>query len=398
MGLVLERLTAGEGIDDAPPGRLRRLTLTEFRNHARTDLELDGRPVVLTGPNGAGKTNVLEAISLLSPGRGLRAIRAGEASRDGGGPWAVAATVDTEAGPVAVGTGIGRDERGDKRLVRIDGAAGTMRALAEHLRIAWLTPQMDRLFVDGASDRRRFLDRLVFGHDPAHARRVSAYEKAVRERQAVLREGRRDPAWLDAIERQIAGHGIAVALARVAGIARLNGTMAAATGPFPQAVLSLAGEPEGMLAAGGDALEAERRLLAALAANRVRDGESGTTSAGPHRSDLVAVHGGTGRAAPQCSTGEQKALLIAIILADARAARAASGRHSGDGGRPAPVLLLDEVVAHLDSLRRTALFDALTALGLQAFLTGTDAALFAGLDAQHFQVQGGLVRVEAAHG
>jgi DNA replication and repair protein RecF len=377
----------------ATPARpaVTRLTLTDFRSYAHARLAADERPVVLTGPNGAGKTNLLEAISFLAPGRGMRRAKLAEIDRRApetrpAGAWAVAATVTTARGPVQIGTG--RDaasESGERRLLRVDGAAAASQAtLAEHLSLVWLTPQMDRLFLEGSGARRRFLDRLVYGFDPAHAARVGAYEQAMRERARLLRDGPADPAWLAALEQRMAEQGVAVAAARREVTARLDFACRAARGPFPAARLALTGEVEQWLAE-KPALAAEEELRSRLAAARRIDGETGTTLVGPHRGDLAVSHADTGMAAAQCSTGEQKALLIAVLLAQARLQAEQSGR--------TPVMLLDEVTAHLDGTRRAALFAEIAGLGVQAWLTGTDPGLFAELErsAQFFGVADGAV-------
>jgi DNA replication and repair protein RecF len=367
------------------------LDLADFRNYATLRLELAPRPVVLTGPNGAGKTNLLEAVSYLAPGRGLRRAALGAVARIGAGTgrWAVAARLATRSGPVRLGTGLD-DERSRRRAVHVDGApARGQMALAELISIVWLTPEMDRLFQDGAAGRRRFLDRMVYGFDPEHAGRVAAYEQAVRGRARLLRNGVDDVAWLAAQEDIIADKGVAIAAARRDTVARL----AVATGeddggprssPFPRAGLTLEGAVEGWLAE-GPALAAEDRLRAALAASRGADAASGTTAHGPHRSDLRVRHLAAGQPAELCSTGEQKALLIAIVLAHARLQALARGAP--------PVLLLDEVAAHLDADRRAALYDRLVRLGSQVWMTGTDTALFEGLErrAQFFAVDNAIV-------
>ena len=344
-----------------------RLKLSDFRGYADAHIEVDRRPVVLTGPNGAGKTNILEALSLLAPGRGLRRARLSDLDRQGGGPWAVAARLKRgEDDPVEVGTG--RDpEGGEKRIVRID--ARTVRGQAQLATIGaiqWLTPQMDGLFLDGAGNRRRFLDRLVTGADPDHAGRLAAYDHAQRERLRLLREGRADPTWLDALEDTMARHGVAVAAARRERVHALDSATVGA-GAFPQAALRLAGSVESWLD-DTPALGVEDRLRARLKEMRRIDAEAGITTEGPHRSDLDVTHVGRGQAARLCSTGEQKALLLSIQLANARLVKGHSGA--------APLLLLDEVAAHLDEVRRAALFDEILALGAQAWLTGTDAQLF----------------------
>src|SRR5690606_32242933 len=272
--------------------------------------------------NGAGKTNLLEAVSLLAPGRGLRGAAYAEIARDGGaGGWAVAATVETAAGPLRIGTGIEPSLSGSEaprsRAVRIDGvAASGAGALAGHVRILWLTPAMDRLFLEGASERRRFLDRLVIGFDPAHGTRVNAYERALRERNRLLAEERMDDAWLSGLEDQMAAHGVAIAAARVEMLARLRGALDAA-GPFPRAGLALEGTLETALAE-APAVDIEDAYRARLAAARGRDAGAGRTLEGPHRTDLLVRHMVRDREARACSTGEQKALLIGIVLANAR--------------------------------------------------------------------------------
>jgi len=374
---------------------LQRLVLTDFRNYGRAEIQLDRRPVVLTGPNGAGKTNLLEAISFLIPGRGLRHARLPEidrmlAAEADGQPrraaWGIAATVNRPEAQVDLGTGRDPAAAGgrDRRLVKIDGAlAGGQSALAQILSVAWLTPQMDRLFLDGALQRRKFVDRLVFGLDPDHAKRLGQYDHLLHERVQVLRgegDGRRDPAWLAVLEQQIAERGIAISAARRDLIDRLTAAMAAGAGPFPRALLRLEGAVDSWL---GEvpALAAEERLRDMLAHSRAADAEAGGALWGPHRSDLVAVHQGNGMPAALCSTGEQKALLVATVLAFAR--------QLADLRAQTPLLLLDEVVAHLDETRRHALFEELRLLGLQAWLTGTDAAFFDGMagDAQFFDVR-----------
>ena len=373
-----------------------RLVVSDFRCYRREALETDPRPVVLTGPNGAGKTNLLEALSFLAPGRGLRQARLGEVDRRSPSlpgeipdaaarPWAVAARLAGPVGECEIGTG--RDpaaEEGarERRLLRIDGAPQRgLTGLAERLAVLWLTPQMDGLFLDSKSARRRFLDRLVLCFDPGHAGRLNAYELAASERMRLLRgEGpAAQSGWLDALEQQIAEQGVAIAAARLDLAARLGAVLAEADGSFPRPALALQGEVEAWL---GEmpALAAEERMRARLAAGRALDAEAGRAHLGPHRSDLLVAFEATGMPAAECSTGEQKALLIAILLGQARLM-------ATERSRP-PLLLLDEIAAHLDDGRRRALFDALLALGVQAWLTGTDLGLFAafGEAAQFFRV------------
>ncbi len=372
------------------------LTLTNFRCYRSLRLDVDDRPVVLTGPNGAGKTNLLEAISFLTPGRGLRRARLGDVHRRTGdgaaeGGWGVAARFVTGAGPVEIGTGLppgdnSADDGSVRRTVRIDGVdMRSQAALGEHIAALWLTPDMERLFADGASGRRRFLDRLVFALDPAHSGRLSAYQRALRERARLLRDGDRpDVGWLDVLEGTMVEKGVAIAAARAALVERLNAACSAGSSPFPAAGLALAGAVEDWLAE-MPALDAEDRFRHALAAARLHDGATGGAAVGPHLSDLLVTHLARQAAAAQCSTGEQKALLISIVLANARLRRLDRGAM--------PLLLLDEVAAHLDEVRRTALFEEILALGAQAWMTGTDAALFSALggEAQFFRVEGARI-------
>lgn len=375
---------------------IRRLDLTDFRNYRSLRLEVDPAPVVLTGVNGAGKTNLLEALSFLAPGRGLRRAALGDVARTREGDvapgWAVAARVDSRNGQIALGSGVESpvaDAQRSRRVVRIDGApARGQAALAEHLSIVWLTPEMDRLFQDGSSGRRRFIDRMVFGFDPEHANRLASYEQAVRGRQRLLRDNAGDGAWLSVLEETIASSGVALAAARGEAVARLDAALrssdAAAGLPFPRAGLELIGEVDAWLAE-GPALAAEDRLRAALAGARRRDGSAGRTEHGPHRSDLRVSHIDKNMPAARCSTGEQKALLIAIVLAHAHLLTLDRGA--------APVLLLDEVAAHLDEGRRAALAARILDLGAQAWLTGTDDSLFESFRgaAQFLQVADALV-------
>jgi DNA replication and repair protein RecF len=344
---------------------------------------------VLFGPNGAGKTNLLEAISFLTPGRGLRNAAIAEVGRRaladaGGRPWAVAAELESADGLVRIGTGI-ETQSVARRTVRIDGESAPPGRLAEFLRLVWLTPREDRLFLEGASERRRFFDRLVFAGDPTHAVHAAAYERAMRERMRLLAEPPTDPVWLQALETRLAKAGAAIAAARAETLAALLAEIAArGERPFPQASLRLSGEWEGLAAAGVSPVEIESRLASSLAASRARDAAAGRALTGPHRGDLLVTYVQKGRPAAESSTGEQKALILNLILAQAsRLSRAES--------QPNPILLLDEVAAHPDSFRRSALFDEIEALGLQAFLTGTDASLFAALKgrAQGFSVDAG---------
>lgn len=366
-----------------------KLTLTNFRNYANLSVELRQGPVVLTGDNGAGKTNLLEAISLLTPGRGLRRAPYAEIARESGdGGFALHATLDGPSGPTEIGTGVtgGSDADGSRR-VRINAApARSADAMLEWLRVVWLTPAMDALFTGPAADRRRFLDRLVLAIDANHGQRALDYEKAMRGRNRLLSEGSRDGAWFDAIETQMAETGVAIAAAR-AEMVRLLAAMIEklpGDGPFPQADIGLDGELESAVTT-LPAVEVEERFRRALADGRERDRASGRTLDGPHRSDLLVRHRPKAMPAELCSTGEQKALLVGIVLSHARLTGEMSGLP--------PVLLLDEIAAHLDAGRRAALFAILEELNCQAFMTGTDAALFSALAgrAQFLSVDHGAV-------
>lgn len=361
-----------------------RLRLSHFRNHATTALDLDHRHVVLTGPNGAGKTNLLEAVSLFSPGRGLRRAPFDVLSEAGGSlPWAVAATIETEEGPVDIGTGLA--ENGVGRRLRVNGAnAGAIEELSDYVRILWLTPDMDGLFRGPASDRRRFLDRLVMTLIPGHGVAVSSFEKAMRQRNRLL-ETNGDPLWLNAIETQMAEHAAAVHFARMDSIGHLQ-TLAAQSvdeSAFPAAQLSLSKLFDGNeVPVSSSALE--ERFLATWRNSRALDRAAGRTTTGPHRVDFQVVHQQKSMPAALCSTGEQKALLIGLILAHARLVASMT--------RITPILLLDEIAAHLDPNRRMALFRALDDLRTQCWMTGTDKELFvsAGSNVQHFHVNSGL--------
>lgn len=371
---------------------LQSVTLAAFRNYAtsRLDLPADAPPLIaLNGPNGAGKTNFLEAISLLSPGRGLRNARLSELQNAGSAtPWSVFARGHGLSGDVAIGTGRDPSGASERRVVKIDGEAQRgQTALGDHLSVIWLTPQMDGLFRDGASERRRYLDRLVFNLDPAHAGRVQRYERSLRERARLLRDGIADEGWLKALEAMLAETGVAIAAARRTLLHRLQAACAQAIGPFPRPALALDGWLEGELV-GRSALDAEDALASSLAASRLRDAELGGAAQGPHRSDLRVSYADKDMPAALGSTGEQKALLIALTLANARMLQA-------ERGAP-PILLLDEVVAHLDGVRRAALFDELRALDAQCWMTGTDSDLFAplGADAARFTVAAGVIAAD----
>lgn len=366
-----------------------RLTLTHFRNHSHTDLRFSSPLVAFTGANGAGKTNILEALSLLSPGRGLRRAKLADLiAADSTAGFAVSAdllAMNFEAGddPVKIGTGLagpqasGRDIRIDKVPVK------SSEALLELCTLLWLTPAMDGLFTGGASDRRRFFDRMVMALHPSHGRVATRFEQAMRARNKMLDEGVHDPVWFEGVEAQMAEAAAAMQSARLATLDLLCAAIddaRDAVSAFPHAVLALAGF---------ERFEHEQGYRAALASGRVRDRAAGRTLEGPHRVDLLVRHGPKDVEARLASTGEQKALLIGLVLAQARLVKQETGQ--------AAILLLDEIAAHLDARRRAALYDLCAELGGQTFMTGTDASLFDALDgavgsrADHFTVDDGRV-------
>jgi DNA replication and repair protein RecF len=374
-----------------------RLTLTDFRNHAALDLPLDSRPVCLFGPNGAGKTNILEALTMLAPGRGLRSAALMDVVRVGGEEhgqpnlsqlWAVAARVLFDGEETMLGAGAERTpEGGVKRVTRRDGAPATASDLADAARMTWLTPALDRLFSGPAGDRRRFFDRLTLARAPEHGHAAAAYERALRERQRLLSDRNFDDAWLGGLEREMAAHGAAIAAARVETLHRLQDAIdARPDGAFPKAVLALEGSLEAQFEQGAKSADVEEGFARTLRDVRGRDAGAGRALDGPQRSDLKARHAPKDMPADQCSTGEQKALLVGLVLAQARAL-------AGDAGAGPALILVDEAAAHLDSLRRAALFDELLANPGQSWLTGTDQSLFEafGHRAQFFEVRDGTV-------
>ena len=341
---------------------LSQLSLSHFRSHASAALDLDARPVAIYGPNGAGKTNLIEAVSLFSPGRGLRRAAAQEmARRPEGIGWRVTGHLHSlhQVHEVEI-----RSEEAGSRQVRIDGKPAAQLALGRIARVLWLVPSMDRLWIEGAEGRRRFLDRMTLSFQPAHADLSLAYEKAMRERNRLLKDQVRDGHWYVALERQMAEAGIAIHRNRQAALAELRAAQAEGETAFPTAELELTGTEGGMP-------ETEADFRAALHDSRFRDLAAGRTLVGPHRADLHGVYAAKGVPARDCSTGEQKALLISLILANARGL-------AREFGAP-PILLLDEVAAHLDATRRAALYDEVCALGAQAWMTGTGAELFSDL-------------------
>lgn len=368
-----------------------RLMLTNFRNYTSEALDFAPGAVVLTGENGAGKTNLLEAVSYLSPGRGMRRASHEDVARAGSDGFAIHARVDGPQGEVEIGTGtlFERSPTAEStvRRVRINGAnARSADELLDWLRVIWLVPAMDALFTGPAAERRRFIDRLVLAIDPSHGRRALDYEKAMRGRNRLLLDNARDDGWFDAIETQMAETGSAIAAARVEMVRLLSGMMERLPddSPFPKADIALSGTLEEAFAHQA-AVDVEESFRSALAGNRYRDRAAGRTLEGPHRSDLLVRHRPKNMQAELCSTGEQKALLTGLVLSHARLVRELTGTP--------PILLLDEIAAHLDAGRRAALFDILADLNCQAFMTGTDAALFSSLagQAQFFTVSGGKV-------
>jgi DNA replication and repair protein RecF len=372
---------------------IRRLTLSNFRSYHAAQIRLDrAGPVVLTGPNGAGKTNLIEAISLLAPGRGLRRATMEEfAFSEGDGAWAISAEIEGMLGLATLGTGIdppGGEESTPMRKCRIDReSVGSATAFADHLRVVWLTPAMDPLFNGPASERRRFLDRLVLAVDAQHSSRVAALERSLRSRNRLLEDSPGDTHWLDAIEHETAEVAVAVAAGRAETAKRLSAALEASRDTareFPQAQITLQGWMEQLLP-DHSAVEIEDRYRALLKDNRARDAAAGRTLDGPHLSDLVVSHAGKNIPAADASTGEQKALLIRLVLAHAGLIKQMTGF--------APLLLLDEVIAHLDPSRRASLYDALSRLGAQVWMTGADPAAFGDIvgRAQVFLVRSGVV-------
>jgi DNA replication and repair protein RecF len=365
------------------------VSLQQFRNYEGTRIETTGAPVVLSGNNGAGKTNILEAISLLTPGRGLRRARLSELGNiHTASAWAVSANICGMQGEVQIGTG--RDpqaeEASEKRLLKIDGKPARSHAeLGRHMAMIWLTPQMEQLFQEGASAGRKFLDRLVYSFDPEHATRVNEYEYAMRERNRLLQTGGYDSAWLDALEQTMSETGAAIAQARLSTAANINHAIMASQLGFPKAHVAVHGVVEDQLQSGQPALYVEEQFKAQLRQQRPQDAAAGRAVIGSHRSELRVLHVDKGMQAETCSTGEQKAVLLSIVLAQARAAAAWKG--------VIPVLLLDEVIAHLDATRKLELFQEICQIGAQVWMTGTDPNIFADLrgKAQFFQVKNGTV-------
>ena len=374
--------------DGAP--MVRRLILSEFRSYPALDLSIAGKLVAFLGENGAGTTNLLEALSLFSVGRGLRRADLPEMAREGGsGGFAVSILLETGGGEHRLGTALEPAKSGGfERTSRIDrNPVSSASAFSDFIRLVWLTPALDGLFTGAPGERRRFLDRLVLAVDPGHGARVNALERALRSRNKLLEAERLDAAWLDAVEREVAETGIAVAMARQETAGRLQALINETRregDPFPWAALTLEGPLDAILGS-ASALEVEDTYRGWLADNRLRDRAAGRTLIGPQATDLLVRHGPKDVAAERASTGEQKALLVGLVLAHARLVAAMTGI--------VPLVLLDEVAAHLDPRRRVGLYEALDALGAQVFMTGADPALFADLPAggTRFAVTGGRV-------
>lgn len=371
---------------------LTKIALKDFRNYGTLSLGLEPGMVVLTGENGAGKTNLLEAVSFLSPGRGLRRATLEEATRIGAdGGFAVHAEIQGPFGTCRIGTGTAGATGGAEtvaRSVRINGEpARSAEAMLEWLRVIWITPAMDSLFTGPAADRRRFLDRLVLAIDPAHGRRAANYEKAMRSRNRLFADDVRDSAWYAAIEREMAETGVAIAAARAEMLRLLEAMIERlpAESPFPKAHMALEGTVDAAIR-DKPAVDVEEEFRTRLREERARDRAAGRALEGPHRSELLVRHAPKNMPAENCSTGEQKALLVGLVLAHARL----TGELSGN----APVLLLDEIAAHFDADRRRALFGILDELNCQAFMTGTEPTLFSSLEgrAQFLTVAGGTIR------
>lgn len=364
--------------DVTPHARILKLKLSNFRSYRQTSLDLEGRTALFLGANGAGKTNILEAVSFLTPGRGLRrATFEDVAATEGDGSWAVAAEIDGALGRASLGTGIDAPagDEGPQRKSRIDREpVSSAAAFAEHLRVVWLIPEMDGLFLGPGSERRRFLDRLVLAIDAEHSARVSGLDRALRSRNRLLEEPNFDSKWMDAIEHEVAELAIAVAAARSETVKRLAAEIEAnrdAQSGFPTAQIALDGEVERALDI-ESATEVEERYRMRLRDNRPRDRAAGRTLEGPHRSDLIVLHQEKAIEASRASTGERKALLVGLILSHARLVASMHGF--------APVVLLDDVAAFLDAERRAALFGALEKLGAQVLVTGVDESAFSALD------------------
>ncbi|KAF0114616.1 MAG: DNA replication and repair protein RecF [Hyphomonadaceae bacterium] len=363
---------------------IRRLILTQFRNHARLELDISSKAVVLFGENGAGKTNILEAISMLGSGRNLRSADLMEMARSGedGGPFAISALLGLGDETRRIGVGLDLSKEGPRKIARLDGKDANPRQLLDTLRLVWITPQMDRIFAGAQGERRRFIDRITLSFFPELSIQANAYERAIKERQKVLEAQNQDRIWLSALEEQAAINGVAIGCARIEAIAMLQKEIdARVQDVFPKAQLRIEGLVEGSLMNGQTIAQIEVDFAKQLSSNRNKDAAAGRCLIGPHRSEIYATHMGNGMDAEKCSTGEQKALLIGIIIA--QACCIANGTANSEFGsdfscfaRPNPIILLDEANAHLDSTRREGLAQELLSIRAQTWLTGTDKLLF----------------------
>jgi len=364
------------------------LSLHHFRNYEHARLDVSAKPVVLFGHNGAGKTNILEALSLLVPGRGLRRAKLADmAQANHEDPWAVVAYANGLQGEVMIATGRDTEQNEiEKRALKIDGKPAKSQAdLTRHMNMLWLTPQMEQIFLEGTSEARKFLDRLVYSFDGEHASQVNAYEQAMRERNRLLSMGNADSAWLSALENTMAEKAAAIGAARLLTVQHINHAIAESTLSFPKPLLNVRGIVEDLFAENKSGVEAENHFRDSLKGSRNRDAEAGRTLLGTHRSELTVLHREKGVAAHLCSTGEQKALILSIVLAQSRAGTTWNG--------VVPVILLDEVVAHLDPTRRLELFEEIVDTRAQVWMTGTDRSLFVGIEnaAQFFEVRNGTI-------
>lgn len=374
---------------------IRRLILTQFRNHARLELDIDKNAVVLFGANGAGKTNILEAISMFNPGRSLRSAELLEMAREGddGGPFAISALIGVGEEERRIGVGLDLSKDSPRKIVRMDGKDVSARQTLESIRLIWVTPQMDRIFAGPQGERRKFMDRIVLSFLPELSPQIAAYERAMKERQKLLENSNPDAVWLRALEEQAATNGVAIASARIEAMAMLQSEInKRPDGVFPKAGLRIEGNIENALLDGKGVLEIEREFAALLHNNRHKDAMIGRSLIGTHRTEIFATHLGNGMDAEKCSTGEQKALLMGIIIAQARLiADGAVDDELSCFSRPNPIILIDEANAHFDEKRRSGLSEELLSLRAQSWLTGTDKSLFEsfGGGAEYYQINQG---------
>jgi len=365
----------------------RSLMLNNFRNYSCTRIEPDNPTIILIGENGAGKTNILEAISMLAPGRGIRSSKLSEMDRFDGAlahPWSIHAHIDNSEESFTIGTGRDPSGESEKRIVKIDGTASAVADLARAFSCLWITPKLSQIFLEGMTERRKLIDRLVYNFDTEHASRINAYENTMRERNRILRENKANTKWLSAVEKQMAEQAVAIAAARIDMVANLNQVMSQTNSAFPRCFIELEGSVEDDLKT-SSALTAESNFIATLEHDRRNDAETGRTGSGTHRTEILVFHGGTGRPVEICSTGEQKAVVISIIMATARARQLFTGR--------SPVMLLDDIAAHMDHNKRVSLFDELASLRAQTWISGTDINIFTetSIDASIYNIHNGAI-------